>query len=132
MYPYAPKRPSDRTTRRRGRVVLAAFAVLVVVVLGRFVQLQVVQHAYWLDRARASQERTIELPPQRGTITDRDGTVLAVDIKAMAIAVDGIHLTNPSAAVTILAEELSLPRAEVDVTEQQVSCFVPRRRAPGT
>jgi stage V sporulation protein D (sporulation-specific penicillin-binding protein) len=94
--------------------MLAVFAVLVVVVLARFVQLQVVQHQYWLERARASQERTIELPPQRGTITDRDGSVLAVDVKAMAIAVDGINITHPATAVTILAEELSMSRTTVE------------------
>jgi cell division protein FtsI/penicillin-binding protein 2 len=107
----------------RGRIVLAVFVVLLTVVLGRFVQLQVIQHAYWLDRARASQERTIELPPQRGTITDRDGTVLAVDVKAMAIAVDGIHLTHPAAVVTILTEELSLTQAEVEAMVYRESYF---------
>ena len=123
MYPYTPDKPTDRTTRMRGRIVLAAFAVVLAVVLGRFVQLQVIQHAHWLDRARASQERTIELPPQRGTITDRDGTVLAVDIKAAAIAVDGIHLTNSDAAVTILAEELSWSRSEVEAKLARTSYF---------
>ena len=107
----------------RGRIVLAVFAVVLAVVLGRFVQLQVIQHAHWLNRARATQERTIELPPQRGTITDRDGTVLAVDIKAMAIAVDGINLTNPGAAVTILTEELSLSRSEVEAKVARESYF---------
>lgn len=110
-------------TRVRGRIVLAVFAVLLAIVLGRFVQLQIVQHAYWLDRARVSQERTIELPPQRGTILDRDGTVLAVDIKAMAIAVDGVNLTNPEAAITILSEELALTRSEVAAKVTRESYF---------
>jgi len=93
--------------------MLAAFAVILTVILGRFVQLQILQHQYWLDRAQASQERTIELPPQRGAIMDRNGTVLAVDVKAMAIAVDGINITNSAAAVSILADELSLSRSEL-------------------
>jgi cell division protein FtsI/penicillin-binding protein 2 len=103
--------------------MLAILGVILVVVLGRFVQLQIVQHSYWLERAQASQERTIELPPQRGTITDRNGMVLAVDIKAKAIAVDGIHINSPGAAVTILADELNLSRSEIEAKVYRDSYF---------
>lgn len=94
--------------------MLGIFAFLLAIILGRFVQLQILQHDYWSDRAEAMQERTIELPPQRGAILDRNGDVLAVDVKAMALAVDGINMTNPAAAVAILAEELSLSRTELE------------------
>ncbi len=93
--------------------MLAVFIVLFAVIVGRLVQLQIVQHRYWLERARASQERTIELPPQRGTITDRNGTILAIDIKAMAIAVDGVNIVHPEAAVDILHEELGASTASL-------------------
>lgn len=114
MCPYRSTNPTDRTTRTRGRIVLAIFVVILAIIVGRFVQLQIVQHRYWLERAQASQERTIELPPQRGSIMDRNGTVLAVDVKAMAIAVDGINITNPDAAVSILRDELSMSRTELE------------------
>ncbi|MBU1049973.1 penicillin-binding protein 2 [Candidatus Bipolaricaulota bacterium] len=94
--------------------MLVVFALVLAVILGRFVQLQILQHRYWLERAQASQERTIELPPQRGAIMDRNGSILAVDVKAMAIAVDGIHITNPTSAITILADELPLSRTELE------------------
>ncbi|TFH10026.1 MAG: penicillin-binding protein 2 [Candidatus Atribacteria bacterium] len=125
MYPSPPQTPNSqsRTTHVRGRVVLAIFAVLLAVVVGRFVQLQIVQHAYWLGRAQASQERIIQLPPQRGSILDRNGVALAIDVKAMAIAVDGINLTNESAAVTILVEELALPRSDVQEKVSRDSYF---------
>jgi cell division protein FtsI/penicillin-binding protein 2 len=114
MYRIRPKPQTDREARLRGRIMLAVFALMLAVIIGRFVQLQVIQHKDWLQRAQASQERTIELPPQRGTITDRNGAILAVDVKAMAIAVDGINIVNPAAAVGILREELSLPRTELE------------------
>ena len=94
--------------------MLGVFALILAVILGRFAQLQILQHQYWLGRAKATQERTIELPPQRGTILDRNGAILAVDVKAMAIAVDGINITNPAAAVSILTDELSLSRTELE------------------
>jgi len=123
MYAYRPTNPSDPTARLRGRIVLAVFAGILLVILGRFVQLQILQHPYWLERAKASQERTIELPPQRGTIMDRTGTVLAVDVRAMAIAVDGINITHPDAAVSILQDELSLSRTELEAKVYRDSYF---------
>jgi len=94
--------------------MLGIFAFLLAIILGRFAQLQILQHDYWSDRAEAMQERIIELPPQRGAILDCNGDVLAVDVKAMAIAVDGINITNPAAAVSILTDELALSRTELE------------------
>lgn len=129
MYTSQQKNPTDRTTQTRGRIALAIFVVILAIIVGRFVQLQIVQHLYWLERAQASQERTIELPPQRGSITDRNGTVLAVDVKAMAIAVDGINITHPDAAVSILYDELSLSRTEIEskVTRESYFTWIDRR-----
>lgn len=108
-------RPStDRTALTRGRVILALFAVMLIAIVARFAQLQLFQHSFWVERARISQERTLELPPQRGSILDRNGTILAVDVRAMAIAVDGISIRQPHAAVQILQEELSLSRATLE------------------
>ena len=125
MYSTQPQTPNKltRTTRVRGRILLAVFAVMLAVIVGRLVQLQIVQHRYWLDRAQASQERTIELPPQRGTIMDRNGDVLAIDVKAMAIAVDGIRITHADVAAGILADELSQSRAELAAKIGRASYF---------
>ncbi len=102
---------------------MAIFAVLLAIIVGRLVQLQILQHQYWLERAQASQERTIELPPQRGTIMDQNGAVLAVDVKAMAIAVDGINITHPDTAVSILHDELSLSWADLESKVYRDSYF---------
>ena len=109
--------------RNRGRAMLAVFAILLAVIIGRFVQLQVLQHGYWSNRAKASQERTIELPPQRGAILDRNGDILAMDVKAMAIAVDGINITEPEVAITILSQELTLSRTDIEAKVRRVSYF---------
>lgn len=93
---------------------MAVFAVLTIIVAARFLQLQIFQHGAWVSRARASQERTLEMPPQRGTIFDRHGTILAIDVRAMAIAVDGIQIHRPEDAIRILQEELSIPRATLE------------------
>jgi cell division protein FtsI/penicillin-binding protein 2 len=123
MSGFHPLPPSDRALRARGRVALAVFAVLLAVIAARFVQLQVFQHHIWLERARITQQRTLEMPPERGTILDRNGLVLAVDVRAMAIAVDGIHIRHPDIIVQILHEELSLSRAEVEAKVLRDSYF---------
>lgn len=56
-------------------VLLAVLAVLI----GRMVQLQVVEHDTWAERARRSRLEKRTLPAERGRILDRDGQVLAQD-----------------------------------------------------
>jgi len=56
--------------------------------VGRPVQLQAVEHNRWLATAASIQERTIEVPPRRAKIYDRNGIPLAFDVKATAIAID--------------------------------------------
>jgi len=99
-------------TKRRGRIVAALLVVGVAVLVGRLFQLQIVEHASWVAAAAAIQERTIEMPPRRGSILDRDGELLAFDVKAMAIAVDGIQATQQDGLARILSEELGLSLSE--------------------
>jgi cell division protein FtsI/penicillin-binding protein 2 len=115
--------PVERTTRRRGRIVAVALGICLAVIVGRLFQLQVVQHASWAAAAAAIQERTIELPPRRGSIADRDGEFLAFDVKGMAIAIDGINATEPDALAQILSEELRLALSETRRLVQRASYF---------
>jgi cell division protein FtsI/penicillin-binding protein 2 len=105
--------PTEQLTRRRGRIVAALLIVGALVIVGRLFHLQLVQHRAWAAAAQTAQERTIELPPRRGSILDRDGEPLAVDVRAMAIAVDGVNATNPDRLAEILAEELGRSLAEM-------------------
>lgn len=56
-------------------VVLLAFAIL----LGRVVQLQLVDHAHWAGIARENITRTIGMPATRGIIRDAKGHVVATN-----------------------------------------------------
>ena len=47
--------------------------LVALLIAGRLVKLQVVEHDHWVAAARATQERTIEILPQRGAIYDRNG-----------------------------------------------------------
>jgi cell division protein FtsI (penicillin-binding protein 3) len=72
----------------RLRVGFAAVCALLVIIGGRLVQLQGVDHANYADAAAAQRQSTIELNALRGEIVDRYGTVLAYTTSAQDITAD--------------------------------------------
>ncbi len=123
MSPFLRRKTSDSTTRRRGRVVAAILILCAMAVVGRLLQLQIIDGSQWRALAASVQERTLDLPPRRGAILDRDGTPLAFDVKATAIAVDGFNMTKPETLVTILADELDRSEAEISDLVYRSSYF---------
>ncbi len=104
--------------------LVTLFLVFVTLFLiGRLVQLQVVEHNRWLAMASSIQERTIEVPPRRATIYDRNGIPLAFDVKATAIAIDSFNMTKPETLIAILSEELGFPVATLEERVYRPSYF---------
>ncbi|GAB4165096.1 MAG: penicillin-binding protein 2 [Rhodocyclaceae bacterium] len=66
-----------------GLLVLAAFAIL----LGRLVQLQVVERDYYRTRAEDNRIAIVPVVPNRGLITDRNGVVLARNYSAYTLEI---------------------------------------------
>lgn len=99
--------------QRRICILALSLGLVTLLIAGRLIQLQVVEHDRWFFAARAMQERIVEILPRRGTIYDRNGFPLAFDVKALAIAVDSFNMTNPETIVTILSEELGRTREEL-------------------
>ena len=81
--------------RRRVRICLVAFLVLVGVVLGRVVQLEVSQGAAFRAEAARPLTRRQSLPGVRGRILAGNGAVLAYDKKILALAVHYRRLQDP-------------------------------------
>jgi cell division protein FtsI/penicillin-binding protein 2 len=123
MFPFLRQTDSEHVTRRRGRVLAAVLMLCALTVVGRLVQLQLIQGGRWRALAASAQERTIDLPPRRGAIFDREGTVFAFDVKAVALAVDGYNMTKPATLVAILAEELGRPTNEISDLVYRPSYF---------
>lgn len=74
---------------QRLRLLVVTFAVALLVIIGRLVQLQVVDAAYYARRAEQSlQRRPRSIPFVRGSIVDRTGEVLVRDEPCWDIAVD--------------------------------------------
>jgi penicillin-binding protein 2 len=89
----APQRVVD--PRRRLGWCVGAFAVLLLVVWCRAAQLQLGQGAAFREAVLRPIQRDKSLPPTRGRILARDGTVLACDRVVNAVAVDYRWLEDP-------------------------------------
>jgi len=106
------------TSLREGAINRAAVAFIALglaglALVGRLVQLQIVEHRQWWAVAQAIQEDVIEFPSRRGAIYDRNGVPLAYDVPAYSIAIDNYLMTKPELLVDLLARELKIPRPEV-------------------
>ena len=87
--------PAVVDSRRRLRICLGGFLLLLAVVFGRAVQLEVTQGAAFRAEACQPLKRERSLPGVRGRILARDGTVLARDEEILALAVHYRYLQQP-------------------------------------
>ncbi|MEG2517244.1 MAG: penicillin-binding protein 2 [Raoultibacter sp.] len=111
------KRPDDRAPRKysgqeisldssRAMLLLAIFAGIVLVFVFRLVFLQVIVADEYSAQAREARTTTIELSPRRGTIYDRNGTVLATTVDATTIYCNPHEVTDASGEAEKLASIL--------------------------
>jgi penicillin-binding protein 2 len=87
-----------------GALVLAAFAVL----LGRFVYLQVIQHAYYHTKAEDNRISVVPLPPNRGLIMDRNGVILARNHSAYTLEIKLAQVDDLNALIDSLAKVVDI------------------------
>jgi cell division protein FtsI/penicillin-binding protein 2 len=101
-------------------VLFATFFLLLVAAAGRALYLGVL-HGEALRRLARTQQVTVEtVPAQRGTITDRDGVVLATSEPAQEISATPYLVKDPLEAARRLAPLLGRPQAQVlsDLSER--------------
>jgi penicillin-binding protein 2 len=87
--------PAVVDPQRRMRIGMAAFALLLMVVLARAVQLEVSEGAVFRAEAVKPLRRETVLPGMRGRILASDGAVLACDRKTLALAMHYRWLQDP-------------------------------------
>ncbi len=104
--------PDSSRNKRGGRAPLLLVSSLLTVgfllVSVRLVVLQAFQHAEWSKRAEREHEKNVSIEAERGTIYDRNGTVLAMNVEVPSIyAVPG-EIRNPVAVARKLGPILNL------------------------
>lgn len=102
--------PTLQWTVSRGRILLAAFLALVCAgaLLTRLVAIQVFAHERFEARAEQNQEGRVLLPPRRGDIVDRHGSLLASDVSSYSVHAVPRLMRDPAATARRLASVLSL------------------------
>ncbi len=120
----SPRQASARSgTRGRARSLRLILLFAAALIGLRLVQVQIIEHGRWARAAAAVQEREIDVSPRRGAIYDRNGALLAYDVKAVAIAVDSYNMTRPLELTKILTEELKMSAADVSKLLYRPSYF---------
>jgi cell division protein FtsI (penicillin-binding protein 3) len=103
---------------RRIGLLFGGFVLLLMIALGRAAYLGLIDAGSLQQHAAAQQVSTVAIPAQRGTITDRHGTVLALseaadEISADPYLIEGDRNRTPGQAAALLAPLLGQPRAQV-------------------
>ncbi len=105
--PGASAPPDWRQTIRRRLVVAAIMAALWALgIETRLVMLQVLDHGDLVARAERQQERTREVPAERGDILDRNGHLLATSVDASSIYAVPSEVADPRQMATRLCGAL--------------------------
>ncbi|MBR2515712.1 MAG: penicillin-binding protein 2 [Halomonas sp.] len=99
--------------------VRALLAVLVVIVLtslltGRLAYLQITQHDLYSTRSEKNRVRVEPLPPNRGLIYDRNGTLLAENRPTYNLTLVRERVDNLDDTLTLLVDLLELPEEDID------------------
>ncbi len=94
-------------TKRVHMLVRVAF-IWAALILGRLIQLQIIQHSQFAEMAREQQQKVEEIKAPRGSILDRYGQRLAMSLPAESVVVDPLRVPDVSVAAEILSKVLNL------------------------
>jgi len=109
----------------RVAMVAGMLALAAGMLVWKAVDLQIAQHNFLTSKGGAQQERRIEIPAHRGTITDRNGEPLAISVPVDAVWVD------PAALQPLLAEDDAPLRELARLLEMDADALIDRVRAAG-
>ncbi|MCA9924479.1 MAG: penicillin-binding protein 2 [Anaerolineales bacterium] len=96
---------------RRLLVIIVGLFFFTVIIVGRLFAFQIVQAATWAERA--GNEVLVVDKPDRGTIYDRNGAVLAANTADYQISVAPNLVFNAEQMATTLAPVLEIPRYDI-------------------
>ncbi|MEY4592663.1 MAG: hypothetical protein RIR18_1558 [Pseudomonadota bacterium] len=100
---------SDHELFRR-RLSAAALLVLFcfLILTGRFLYLQVIQHGYYTTRAEENRISLVPIIPNRGVITDRNGVILARNYSAFTLEITPSQIEDLEETINQLAEIIDI------------------------
>jgi len=113
---------ADPNRRLRGGLVLVG--LLVMVLAGRLVQLQGMESTVYAAKAERQRLRTVPLAAQRGTIVDRDGVTLAMNVETRSVYANPRQVSDPAEIAARLTTLLGVPAADLTQKLSKDKAFV--------
>lgn len=102
-----------KTPAKRLYILAAVLFLWVAAVLGRLVDLQVVQYQFFLNLASRQTRRVVDVEPRRGTIYDRNGTELAMSIDVDSVFAVPSEIPDQESTAQILSGVLHVDAEEL-------------------
>lgn len=90
----------------------------------RLFSLQISRHEEFSQKARQQHLRRIELTPKRGTIHDRNGKILAININTPSVYVDPAEIEDPGRVISAAVDILGLDESDVREAVESGGRFV--------
>lgn len=118
-------RPRRALLARRVRLLRVAFVLALVLVAARLVDVQVLHSSEYQQDASEEIAQAVTIPALRGTITDRNGVVLATSVPTDTVVADDYQVRHPRSEAGALAPLLDVPAASLVPMLTESSGYVP-------
>lgn len=105
---------AEKTPAWRSRLVLGAMMLSFGVLIARAAYVQGFGSGFFIDQGEARYARTLELPPDRGRVLDRNGVVLAASVPAQSIWAIPKDVNAKPAQKAELARALGISASELN------------------
>ncbi|OPY12262.1 MAG: Stage V sporulation protein D [Syntrophus sp. PtaU1.Bin005] len=120
---------SVKWLRFRLVTLLVFFVVLFVALFSRAIHLQIMSSKALKELAQRQHTKTLQLPPERGIIFDRNGEKLAASLQVDSVCADPSKMARPVDAAVRIASILDIDRQEVmkKLLHSKRFCWIARR-----
>ena len=96
----------------RIRIVSIVYIMLIMLLIICLGYIQIINPEKWTDHATRQQQKDERILPKRGTITDRNGKVLAISIKTYDLWIEKIYVKDVQKSVELLNSVLGITEEE--------------------
>lgn len=124
--------PKSQIARKRVSYLVLVLGVWAIAIVGRLVQLQLLQSDRYALYAESQQTQKVKLLAPRGAIYDRNGSPLALSLEHDSIAINPMRVPDPAAAARELAAifpiDESQLRAKIELYKKNRGGFLWIRR----
>lgn len=106
-------KPINHTYNRRSWVVLAGFLAVAFMIIARLFQIQILENAFYREKALDQRMKIIDLSPPRGDIYDRNGKLFATTVDSSSVFIIPTEIVSKEYTAKRLSEILSISYADL-------------------